>query len=293
MDPDGYDYLRQLRQAARDPRYLRWLPGSHERVSFPLHGYTWVEDNRVIGNLTLIPFYHKDRWLYLIANVAVHPDFRRQGIARHLTQKALNHIRDHGASSAWLQVREENQAAIDLYLSLGMIKRSHRTTWLSTADLPEEKTADAGISVRPRRPKDWTDQRTWLGNCYPPQVSWNLSLDVDAFKPSLYNRINQFINHEKRTHWAVTWHDKLIGVSTWDPSRRYADNLWLAAGPALTEEAIFHMLDHARRTLPQRQPLMVNFSSSASKAPFLNAGFKLLNTLIWMEMKFKTPNQPD
>lgn len=50
-----------------------------------------------------------------IVRVAVHPDFRRQGIAKAILEFALKN--KHGA--VYLDVRESNHPAISLYKSLG------------------------------------------------------------------------------------------------------------------------------------------------------------------------------
>ena len=92
LDPDGISYLKQIRRAAKDPGQIRWTHAAGEYVSYPLNGYIFEIDGVIVGNLSLIPFYWKRQWIYLIANVAVHPDFRRRGIARELTQKALDHL---------------------------------------------------------------------------------------------------------------------------------------------------------------------------------------------------------
>ena len=96
LDPDGQNYLRQMRSAARNPVYLHWASAAAERVPMPLSGYVWEEDKRLVGNLTLIPFNVHGRRYYLIANVAVHPEFRRLGIARKLTSRAIQHAQQHG-----------------------------------------------------------------------------------------------------------------------------------------------------------------------------------------------------
>ena len=67
---------------------------------------------RIVGNLSLIPFVRRGHVVYLIANVAVHPDYRRRGIARQLTQTALDYLRQRGVSSAWLQVRDDNPVGL-------------------------------------------------------------------------------------------------------------------------------------------------------------------------------------
>ena len=54
-----------------------------------------------------------------ITNVAVHPDCRRQGVARQLLQEAL--LRWQHLSRVTLEVRVSNAAAIALYEGLGFV----------------------------------------------------------------------------------------------------------------------------------------------------------------------------
>ncbi|MGM0601847.1 MAG: ribosomal protein S18-alanine N-acetyltransferase [Bacillota bacterium] len=50
-----------------------------------------------------------------IVNLAVHPTYRRQGIAGRILEEALIYAKKIGALSATLEVRKENTAAINLY----------------------------------------------------------------------------------------------------------------------------------------------------------------------------------
>jgi len=54
-----------------------------------------------------------------ILDVAIHPAHRRCGVGRLLLQDILTEARQHGASSASLEVRVSNQPAITLYQALG------------------------------------------------------------------------------------------------------------------------------------------------------------------------------
>ena len=63
MDAEGREYIQHIRRVASDSTYMRWMPGAAEKVSAPMHGYVWIEDGRLIGNLTLIPFFRQRRWL--------------------------------------------------------------------------------------------------------------------------------------------------------------------------------------------------------------------------------------
>lgn len=54
-----------------------------------------------------------------IATIATHPDFRRQGIASRLLSHTLLHARQDGARSSFLEVRESNMAAQEMYRKFG------------------------------------------------------------------------------------------------------------------------------------------------------------------------------
>ena len=54
-----------------------------------------------------------------IATIAVHPDYRRRGVARKLLKEALRASIERGALSATLEVRATNEAAQSLYRDFG------------------------------------------------------------------------------------------------------------------------------------------------------------------------------
>lgn len=54
-----------------------------------------------------------------ILNLAVLPEHRRQGIARELLERGLAALAGAGVREAYLEVRESNHAAIDLYGAKG------------------------------------------------------------------------------------------------------------------------------------------------------------------------------
>jgi ribosomal-protein-alanine N-acetyltransferase len=54
-----------------------------------------------------------------ITNLAVHPRFRRQGIARVLLGRTLEEARRTGVALAYLEVRPTNVEALGLYQSFG------------------------------------------------------------------------------------------------------------------------------------------------------------------------------
>ncbi len=286
LDEDGHDYLRQLRWSARESNYLYWLQGAAERLATPLYGFVWEEDGRIVGNLSLIPLYRRGKVTYLIANVAVLPDFRRRGIGRRLTETALDHLRQRGINSAWLQVRDDNPVAYDLYLSLGFIERARRTTWQASARQPLLlRQSSEGVSIHPRRHADWKQQSAWLHQVYPPEIAWNLPLYLSHFNPSPLNRLLVFLRDEGQKHWVARRGGETIGFLTWEPTRTSADVLWLAAPVQEEDQAILTLLPHVREALSHRyRTLSLNYPAGRGREAFSRTGFTHHQTLIWMSV---------
>jgi len=92
----------------------------------------WVAevDQRVVGMVVA--------WLLVdevhIATIATHPDFRRQGIARRLLSYTLSRAMDEGAISSFLEVRESNLAAQEMYRQFGYEPAGRRKRYYKDND---------------------------------------------------------------------------------------------------------------------------------------------------------------
>ena len=62
-------------------------------------------------------------------NVAVHPDFRRQGIAEALVNGLVKQLKDMGSHCLTLEVRASNVPAISLYEKLGFSEIGRRKNY--------------------------------------------------------------------------------------------------------------------------------------------------------------------
>ena len=193
LDVDNRRYIQQMRAVAQNPTTLSWVNTLSERVALPMSGFVWEEEGKIVGNLTLIPYQVRGVRYYLIANVAVHPDYRRRGIAFRLIKRALEQARQQNVPATWLHVREENAGAIQLYRSLGFRERACRTTWMSdnrADNLQSEKETkpadqDGRVKVASRRNEDWQPQKAWLQQLYPAELNWHLPFNPAALRPGL------------------------------------------------------------------------------------------------------------
>ena len=55
-------------------------------------------------------------------NIAVHPDFRRRGIAQELVEALIRELSERGSHKLTLEVRVSNENAISLYKKLGFVQ---------------------------------------------------------------------------------------------------------------------------------------------------------------------------
>ena len=186
MDNDGQRYVADMRRASRDDGFLRWASHMTESASLPLTGFVWEEDGRIVGNASLIPFRDQGRRIYLIANIAVHPEFRRRGIARLLTQRAMKYGWDKKSSALWLHVRDDNPGAIGLYQELGFQEVARRTTWTAKPDRDLPKP-DTKTQIVPRHPRFWSLQQDWLHRLHPDALGWYRSFNLNSLRPGLMN----------------------------------------------------------------------------------------------------------
>jgi len=115
LDPSGKATLARMRRFARAGPLLQWLWAFLGRAAMA-PGLVWVEDGRVVGNVSL----RRARGYagYLIGNVVVHPDWRGQGIATTLMEAAIRKVSERGARWVGLEVRADNDAARSLYEGL-------------------------------------------------------------------------------------------------------------------------------------------------------------------------------
>jgi ribosomal protein S18 acetylase RimI-like enzyme len=291
MDHEGQQYLSDMRRASHDDSFLNWASRMTETASLPLMGYVWEQDGRIIGNASLIPFRHKGKRIYLIANVAAHPEYRRLGIGRALTERVMQQARDKKASAIWLHVRDDNYGAIKLYESLGFREIAHRTTWQASVDtrVPYPET---DVRIVPRHPHFWSRQEEWLRRLYPDELSWYHSWNISSLRPGLWNWLYRLFVDFNIRQWAAVRNDRLLATLTWLPQGGRSETLYAATPPMFAQErsadlapdpvALTSLLIHARRGISYHPQLSLEYPANEMVEAIRAAGFKPRRTLLWM-----------
>jgi ribosomal protein S18 acetylase RimI-like enzyme len=290
LDEDGRRYVGQMRGAARNPGYLRWAMAVAENAPMPFSGYVWEENGYLAGNLSLIPYRYQGKRCYLIANVAVDPAYRRRGIARALTNNAIEHARKRNTDEIWLHVRAENAAALNLYQALDFHERTRRTTWeirpKSVAKNAVPTNLDhEGVEITKPLSQDWDHYRQWLRSQYPPELTWHQPFHLPGLRPGFLGGTYRFFTGSHIKQWAAQRGQIPVGLLSWQPHSKHADHLWFAASPGEAEAAITAVFPTALHQLAKRRRMLLDYQAGQASTPLNDLGFRIQQTLIWMRLE--------
>ena len=260
--------------------------------TFPetFEGFVWVEDGKIVGNVTLPPDLVRGNRHY-ISNVAVKQEYQRRGIARALMQASLEHIRRQKAPSALLNVRPKNEGALKLYEGLGFKTLEMRGQW-TLAALP---LRFAAMTITELRPLRWSDVRAvseLVRAATPANVQPfrpRVSVFELAWDERLFEFIGDFFIGQTTRRWVMERDGRLaalllvcarnlaaphqIVIETHPDFRGRVENeLIIAAWQALAEFPVREIRADATSTYPE---LVVALE---------HHGFRFLNGMTLMEL---------
>lgn len=229
MDSNGRAAVREMRALSHMGRLTSVLSTSSDLVQGMGMGYVWIDQGRVIGNVSIYPAALPDgaaKWyggtVWLIANVATHPDYRGRGIARQLMETSLRAIQTrgrHGKAIALLQVEERNHVARALYESLGFKTERvwnhwRRSSMTRFASVP----ADPNIYITQRRPSEWQAEYALAQKVRPAEkggVGWLRPTFTGLFRPSLTRMFRDFINLRSVEHIVIRDSEAELSAALW------------------------------------------------------------------------------
>src|SRR5258708_22084421 len=155
-------------------------------------GFVWVEAGKIIGNVSVSPAnYPRSEGVgYVVANVAVHPDYRRQGIAQSLLLAALELVQQKGGDFAVLQVEAANEGAYRLYSRLGFRAERGFALWNRPAHMRTPPRPDTMPDITLRQSHEWRGELGLAEMVRPKRpggVGWVQPTTPNDLKPSIFH----------------------------------------------------------------------------------------------------------
>ncbi len=202
LDTAGRTAIHEMRALSRTGPLL-WLLARLGQGIPGMYGYVWVERGRLVGNVTLTPAGYGGGWM--IANVAVLPNYRRRGIARRLMQAALAFVEERGAFAV-LQVEADNEAALDLYAGLGFRVQRTFTRWRRPAYQRPPLLPETMPDVRPLARAE-ADRLYALATSVRPDarggLGWLRPATPAALRPARWATLRYALSGQRVDTWVV------------------------------------------------------------------------------------------
>jgi len=196
MDTQGRAALRDLRWMSRMSPLVWWWAQADPSFRETYNGFVWEEPSStrkgrgtVVGNANLM-ISPGNRYRWVICNVVVREDYRRQGIARRLMEETIDEARRQRAEEVVLQVYQDNLAALRLYTDLGF-QQVVGEMGLHLAAVEAVEAVDApGYELRPYRPASAGGQAAYdlASLAIPTAQQWLKPVRVGEYEPDWVTR---------------------------------------------------------------------------------------------------------
>lgn len=198
MDGSGRSAVREMRSLSRMRPTMHILLGVNDLIEGISLGYVWIADGKLVGNVSIypadIPSSLGRTWI--IANVAVHPDYRGRGIATELMRASMDTIRRKGVATI-LQVDAHNHVAQHLYERLGFVRERAWTHWRRSSALRVPPPFAQRLHITRRRDDEWRAEMELAARVRPADLGglgWQRPLHERYFRSSLIKTLNNWIS---------------------------------------------------------------------------------------------------
>ncbi|NDJ63128.1 MAG: GNAT family N-acetyltransferase [Chloroflexi bacterium] len=266
MDNSGRAAIREMRYLSRMGPGLSMIIGMNDLVQGVSLGYVWVAEGKLVGNISI---YQAAQWprelghAWIIANVAVHPEYRRRGIARQLMAASMDAISarsrgKRGPAHAVLQVEAHNPAAQHLYRGFGFLAERRWLHWRRASSRHLPRPIDAGsVFITRRRAGEWRAEYALAQQVRTAEaggMGWLRPLHPKLFRQSGWAALNDNLNLRSRERLIIRADDHA-------PKSALLASLWIETGFAvsstqltlLTAPDYTGLYDHALLNLAVRR----------------------------------------
>jgi ribosomal protein S18 acetylase RimI-like enzyme len=306
-EPSRSSIVAEMRRMAKAGPFLWLLDASYAALSPLMGGFVWIDHGRLAGNVTLSA-ESGQRVLWTITNVAVHPDFRGQGIGHELTKAALDQARNKGARSVVLEVETDNAPAQQLYHELGFERYDTKAELSLPALRRSGRLHGSSMSLRKRRANDWQRLYDFFRAVTPAAVQAIKPVLSHQYRMDIGMRLNRWLDdwlyrcqrsdwilehaEPRQTNGAISAVLQITGQYTGAAHRLQMDVHPEHRGN-VEDQLLAAGLDRLR-SFPERDVVStVSTSHSQGLGAFQKAGFRTIRTLDQMVLRYSIPLQRD
>ena len=223
LDSRAQAVLREMRWMARLWPLLGWLMEADPILRESLSGFVWEEPVpgkrglQIVANVSLNPA-PGGRGRAVLCNVVTRPEYRRQGIARRLTQAAIEEARERGAEGVVLQVYSGNLPALRLYSELGFRQAAGETDLRREAASAVPLAEAAGYTIRRWRRPDGRPALDLARRVTPEALQWLVPVRQGDYQPEAWSSAERWLADRmagRRIHRLAAWKgERLAGLLT-------------------------------------------------------------------------------
>lgn len=194
MDSAGRSAIREMRYLSHLGYGLKLLARLNDLALGISLGFVYVSDGKLVGNVSVYPAqYPKEMGeTWILANVAVHPDYRRRGIAGSLVEASLEMIRRRAGARVILQVNYDNVAAQRLYERHGFIYERAWRIWRRSGFVGSAAAAAPLLPVAQLNGNEWTAEFALAQSARPNGrggIGWLKPVHRNLFYMPLWKRL--------------------------------------------------------------------------------------------------------
>ncbi len=295
LDASGRQMIREARAMGRLGPFMYLLYPLSGGLMGLNPGFVWDERGRIIGNVTIMRSSRRPG-AWQAANVAVHPDHRRRGIATALVEAAIDYTTNRGAHCLSLQVREENPA-VALYQRLGFQSLGAVTRWESSGRPRFNQILTHGRPVSQARPEDGSAIWGLFASAPPAAQGWPDPLTEEHFRPSFWRRLADIFAARSVVRWVAPSPagDGLDGYAEYRASPGVLPQVSLRVREEAAGQVEGDLLLAALHHWSDRGQYQVVVDHPAGDVPvegrLREAGLRPIRTLLMMQLALRPPGE--
>jgi ribosomal protein S18 acetylase RimI-like enzyme len=301
IDERGRVALREMRWMARLSPLVWWWAQADPSFRDVFNGFVWEEPSakakglQIVGNVSLSRAPgHRERWI--ICNVVVLDEYRRQGIGRQLVETAVAEARQLGADGVLLQVYRDNLPALKMYTGMGFEEVSGETGLRLEAVTSVAFLDAPGYLLRPWKPADGQAVYELARHVTPLAQQWIRPVRAEEYRLDWLSRlvkaISDLVAGRRVYRLTVLKEERLVAMMAVSASFRGEEHslrLWVHPNHmGQVEAALVSRALHMLAAIPSRPVrVTVDKEHGAALKVLRDYGFKEGRTLLTLRRDFE------